>query len=271
MEIVMALRTTERGLALIREFEGLRLAGYVCPAGVATIGYGHTEAAGGAVRYKDGTSASKVIVGRAITKAEAERILAADIDRFEDGVERAIGPAMLARLSPHQFDALVSLAFNIGLGAFGRSTVLKRIKAGRFDMVPAAIMMWVKAGGKTLPGLVRRRRAECALWREDPSEIDVERPAGYFGEMPQQVEKLPPPKSMAASKMGWASISTTAAGGVAAASELVDAAKTASETASSAWDIAFQVGPWVLLLVVIVAAGAFIWWDRRRKLYEDLV
>ena len=266
----MALRTTERGLALIREFEGLRLTGYVCPAGVPTIGYGHTEVAGGSIRYKDGTTASKVIVGRAITKAEAERILAADINRFEDGVERAIGPATHARLSPHQFDALVSLAFNIGLGTFGKSTVLRRVKAGQFDNVPAAIMMWVKAKGKTLPGLVRRRRAECALWREMVDETEG-LSSDVFGDMPKDVETIPPPKSMAASRTGWASIGTTAAGGVTAASEAVEAAQKATETASSAWDIAIQVGPWVLLLVVIVAAGVFIWMDRRRKLHEDLV
>lgn len=266
----MTLRTSERGLALIREFEGLRLSGYVCPAGVPTIGYGHTEAAGGSIRYKDGSTSSKVIVGRAITKAEAERILKADIDRFEDDVERAIGPVMLAKLSPGQFDALVSLAFNIGPGAFGKSTVLKRVRAGTFDTVPAAMMMWVKAGGKTLPGLVRRRRAECALWRGLDDEIAaIGRDA--FGDMPRNVGTIPPPKGMASSKTGWASIGTTAAGGIAAASEAIEVAGQAAYVGADVSEMIARVGPWVLLLIVIVACGAFIWWDRRRKLHEDLV
>lgn len=135
------------GLDIIREFEGLRLKAYVCPAGVLTIGYGSTG--------------SHVKPGMVITEAQADELLRSDLRRFEDAVATAAPKA-----TDNQFSAMVSLAFNIGVAAFTRpSTVLRRHLAGDHAGAADAFAMWNKAGGKVLPGLVRRRAAEAALYR----------------------------------------------------------------------------------------------------------
>lgn len=152
------MKTAAKGLALIKEFEGLRLSAYLCPANVWTIGYGHTSAAG----------EPEVRPGMRVTATQAEAMLIRDLGQYE----RAVSAAVRKPLTQGQFDACVSLCYNIGIGAFSRSTVVRRINAGRMDEVPAAFMMWTRAtvNGKKveLAGLVRRRRAECALWRSLP-------------------------------------------------------------------------------------------------------
>lgn len=155
------MKTSPKGLALIKEFEGLRLNAYLCAAGVWTIGFGHTSAAGD----------PEVRPGMRITATQAEAMLIRDLGQYE----RAVSAAVKKPLTQGQFDACVSLCYNIGVGAFARSTVVRRINAGRMSEVPAAFMMWTKGGGKVLPGLVRRRRAEAALWRSLPDETG---PAG---------------------------------------------------------------------------------------------
>ncbi len=135
------------GLALIKEFEGLRLTAYLCPAKVWTIGYGSTGA--------------KVKPGQTITEAQAEALLLQDLDRFEDAVALAAPGA-----TQNQFDAMVALAFNIGIGAFGKSTVLRKHRDGNHRAAAEAFGMWVKAKDKVLPGLQRRRAREADLYRK---------------------------------------------------------------------------------------------------------
>lgn len=147
------MQMTDEGLALIRRFEGFRARAYRCPAGVWTIGYGHTAQAGPPV----------VTRGMEVDEAEARRILAADVDRFA----RDVRPLLTRDVSPAQFSALVSFAFNVGIGAFRSSSVLKAVNAGRFHAVPARLKLWVKAGGRVLPGLERRRAAEAELFLSD--------------------------------------------------------------------------------------------------------
>lgn len=157
------MKTSPKGIALIKEFEGLRTEAYKCPAGVWTIGYGHTAAAGH----------PPVRQGDRITATQAEAILIRDLGQYE----RAVSAAVKRPLNQGQFDACVSLCFNIGIAAFNGSTVVRRIRAGRMSEVPAAFMMWNKAKDpKTgqsveLAGLTRRRRAETALWRSLPDSI----------------------------------------------------------------------------------------------------
>lgn len=134
------------GLALIKEFEGLELKAYLCPAKVWTIGYGSTG--------------PHVTPGQVITEAQAEARLQRDLDRFEDAVARAAPGATQA-----QFDAMTSLAFNIGIGAFLKSSVLRLHKAGEHRAAAEAFGMWVKGGGRVLPGLQRRRAKEADLYR----------------------------------------------------------------------------------------------------------
>lgn len=136
---------SSEGLALIKRFEGCRLKAYKCPAGVLTIGYGHTKG---------------VTAGMTITQSRAEELLREDVAP----VERLLN-ALKINLRQGQFDALVSFIFNLGAGAFGSSTLKKKIVAGAADKdIVAEFRRWTKAGGKVLPGLVQRRDAEAALW-----------------------------------------------------------------------------------------------------------
>ena len=149
----------KKTLRLIRRFEGLRLTAYRDAAGVWTIGYGHTSRAG----------PPKVRPGMRITRAGAEDILRRDLETFASQVEKALG-ASARRLNENQFGALVSFAYNVGIGNFRRSSVLRAVKAGRFKDVPRLLMRWTKAGGRHLRGLERRRRAEGQLFTAPPEQ-----------------------------------------------------------------------------------------------------
>lgn len=145
------MRMTERrigpkGLDLIKRSEGLRLKAYRCPADVPTIGYGSTG--------------PHVKMGMTITEAEAEALLRKDLERFERGVVEMAG-----KMTPGQFSALVSFAFNLGLGALKKSTLLKKHLAGDYEGAAREFAKWVNAGGRRLPGLVTRRADEAALYR----------------------------------------------------------------------------------------------------------
>jgi len=135
------------GLAIIKASEGLRLKTYLCPANVLTIGYGSTG--------------SHVKPGMVITEAQAEELLRSDLRRFEDAVAKAAPNA-----TDNQFAAMVSLAFNIGIGAFTKpSTVLRKHKAGDHVGAAEGFKLWNKGGGRVLPGLVKRRAVEAQLYR----------------------------------------------------------------------------------------------------------
>lgn len=144
------MKINDKGKALVKRFEGLRLEAYRCPAGVLTIGYGSTG--------------PHVKTGMVITPGEADRLLDKDLARFETGVE-----AMLCGVptSEDEFSAMVSLAFNIGLGAFATSTLLKRHKAGNKIGAAKSFLSWIYANKKPLAGLIRRREAEKALYESE--------------------------------------------------------------------------------------------------------
>ena len=139
------MRTSRKGIEFIKAHEGLRLDAYLCPAGVPTIGYGHTY---------------NVKMGDRITEGQAERLLIGDLIVAETEVNR-----YGFDLTQNQFDALVSFVFNIGAGNFRSSTLLKRLKANPNDPdIANQFKRWVYGGGKVLPGLVRRRNEESKLY-----------------------------------------------------------------------------------------------------------
>jgi len=138
------------GLELVKHFEGLYLKAYKCPAGVWTIGYGHTG-----IRHNDGT----VYPGRTITEATAEALLAEDLQKFADRVSSLVK----VTLNQDQFDALVSFDYNTG--GLAKSTLLKRLNAGAYREVPHQLLRWTRANGKVLRGLVRRRQSESLLFQ----------------------------------------------------------------------------------------------------------
>lgn len=145
----MTRRVNDAALALIRQWEGLRLTAYQDVAGVWTIGYGSTR---------------DVRPGMRISETEAVARLRADLAVAEGAVERLVD----VDLNDNQFGALVSFVFNVGQGAFAGSTLLKRLNAGDYEAVPGELAKWNKArvGGKLQPvaGLSNRRAAEAGLW-----------------------------------------------------------------------------------------------------------
>ena len=145
-------------IGLIKEFEGFEAKAYKCPAGVWTIGYGTTAAAGVGIVPE---------AGMVIGKTEAEVYLHAALEKFS----QQIAPAIKAPINENEFGAFVSLAYNIGAGAFKKSSALRHFNAGDKGKAADALMMWNKAGGKVLAGLVRRRTAERALFLTQVGEM----------------------------------------------------------------------------------------------------
>jgi lysozyme len=141
------MQINESGLKLIKGYEGLRLTAYVCPAGVNTIGYGHT---GG------------VKLGTEITEQQAEDYLRKDISEFEKTVNSDI---VKVPLNENQFSALVSFSFNVGSYAFIDSTLLKLLNKKDYQGAADQLLRWNKGDGdQVLAGLTRRRKAERALF-----------------------------------------------------------------------------------------------------------
>jgi lysozyme len=140
------MKTSQKGIELLKRHEGLRLTAYRCPAGVLTIGYGHTG--------------PDVTPGKTITPEEAERLLRVDLTMAEGEVNW-----QLPGIAQNRFDALVSFVYNVGAGAFRTSTLLKKAKANAGDpTLRAEFAKWNKGGGMVLPGLVKRRIDEAILY-----------------------------------------------------------------------------------------------------------
>lgn len=177
----------QAGLEAIKRFEGLRLKAYLDSVGVPTIGYGHTKTAR---------------MGQTITAERAEELLRLDLADAERAVERLVK----VYLTDNQFAALVSFTFNLGAGALGKSTLLKRLNAGEYDAVPREMMRFINAGGKPLKGLATRRAAEAGLWAK----------GDFVSSRDVQAE---PPKPLEQSTTIWAQAGSvlTAVGGPVAA------------------------------------------------------
>jgi lysozyme len=147
------MKTSQTGIDLIKSFEGLELNAYKCPAGIVTIGFGSTY-------YAD---KSPIKMGDKLKdKIAAEELLKATLLTFESTIN---GLFYNITLKQNQFDALVSLVFNIGPNAFAASTLLKKAKVNPNDKtIEIEFNRWVNGGGKKLPGLIRRRKAESKLY-----------------------------------------------------------------------------------------------------------
>lgn len=137
---------TQEGLDLIKSFEGFSPTVYLCSAGVPTIGYGHA--------IKRGEQFTS------ISQEDAENILAKDVEVAEKGVLRLIS----VPLSDGQFDALVSFSFNLGTGALQRSTLRQKVNREEYTDASDEFLKWVRAGGRIVKGLVRRREAERRMF-----------------------------------------------------------------------------------------------------------
>jgi len=145
------MKTSDKGLQLIKQFEGFRAKPYKCPAGVPTIGYGATY-------YPDGRRVT--MADKPVSEADATTMLRAMLSSYEAGVDRYVQ----VPLTQGQFDALVSFAYNLGLSALKGSTLLRVLNDKNYAGAAAQFARWNKAGGKVLPGLTRRREAERLLF-----------------------------------------------------------------------------------------------------------
>jgi lysozyme len=221
------MKLNENGLALLRAFEGFRAQSYRDVAGVWTIGYGHTGRAG----------PPQVTPHSRMTEPEARALLQQQAEIFAKAVR-----SMLRReLTDDQFSALVSFAFNVGESNFRRSSVLKAVNAGDDAAVARRLGLWVKAGGKVWPGLVRRRAAEAALYL---SKVEGARGA----------IEVPRGKPLGHSTTGLAAGLSAAAG-------------TAAALAGSLRQIADALsGPYATVLLIMGILLAFGWILRERWL-----
>jgi len=139
------MKTSQKGIDLIKHFEGCELNAYKCPAGVWTIGYGHIKG---------------VQEGDVITEQQADEMLVEELNEYENYINTLV----TVPLNQNQYDALVSWVYNLGSSNLNSSTLLKVLNSGDYAGVPEQIMRWNKAGGKVLEGLTRRRQAEADLF-----------------------------------------------------------------------------------------------------------
>lgn len=146
------MKTSKNGLEVIKRHEGFRSKPYLCPAGVPTIGYGATYYPGGRkVTMSDDP----------ISELQGEEMVREMLIRYENGVSRYVQ----VTLNQNQFDALVSFAYNVGLGALQKSTLLKRVNSDPNDPdIEKQFLRWVRANGKVLKGLQKRRKDEAELY-----------------------------------------------------------------------------------------------------------
>lgn len=230
---------------ILKKFEGCKLTAYKCPAGIWTIGYGHTSAAG----------APEVKEGMIITQDQAEHILKTDLVKYETPVAALVK----IPLSQNQFDVLVDFAYNAGVGNLKSSTLLKKVNAGNFDAVPDELMKWTKGGGKVLPGLVRRRQAEVSWWNAGTHEVP---------EQEARVEPdVVPAKTMAQSKQGNAAIVTSGLGALGVAKEVASQAQEASDTADQLMGLLHNQN--FLIMAVVVGLGVAIWYWRKQNMERN--
>jgi len=147
------MKASPAAIGLIKSSEGCSLTSYICSGGVMTIGYGHTG--------------PNVFSNQVITQSEADTLLRLDVSRFEAAVDK-----VCSETAQCQFDACVSLAYNIGPAAFARSSVARLHNLKRYAEAAQAFMLWNKAGGKVSRGLQSRRAKESALYLESEVRAD---------------------------------------------------------------------------------------------------
>mgnify|MGYP007100114324 CR=1 FL=1 len=220
------MKTSQRGLDLIKQFEGFRSEAYRDVVGVLTIGYGFT---------------SNVREGDTMTKAQANARLARELS----GYELAVKVATDGQCNQNQFDALVSFCWNVGIEGMQRSSVIKAHRRGDYQAAARAFGLWNKAGGKVWPGLTRRRAAEAALYLE-PEEQEAPQ------DMPQTVE---PESSLARSPI------VTVTTGTATIGVAAEAARGVKDIRDSLGDWL----PVVIVVALIGAAGYVVWQRVRQR------
>lgn len=222
------MKTSPKGIAAIISYEGFKPRAYIpVPGDRLTIGYGFTDG---------------VLAGDTITRAEADFRMIRELSKYEFTVVRCTG----GKCNQNQFDALVSLAYNIGTNALAKSTVIRAHNRGDFAAAARAFGLWNKSSGKVYPGLVTRRAAEAAMYL---TPID----AGAK-DMPQTIDAEP---SLMASKINKTGILAGGTTAVAAINEALNAVGSVKTSASG-------LGDWLVpaLLVAVLCAIGYMIYER---------
>lgn len=235
------MKTSQRGIDLIKEFEGFVGHAYQDPVGIWTIGYGFIK----------GVSA-----GDTISKEQAETRLKIELRVYETAVMEATD----GNASQNEFDALVCFAFNVGVAGMKKSSVIKAHNRGDKIAASRAFGLWNKAGGKVFAGLTRRRRAEANLYLETEGR-DL---------MPQGVD---PESRMAGSTINRAATligGASVLGSVSSVTETLQTVSIAADSVSQVKDSAVNLGALLvpaLLLAVAALAGYIVWqrWKQRNE------
>lgn len=150
-------KTSSLGVDIIKRFEGLRLHAYLCPANIVTIGYGTTSHKGAPIR-----------LGMVWTKEQAEDALLEDLESFENSVNKLAK----APINQQMFDALVSFAYNVGVGSLEKSTLLQKLNEKEYQDAASQFLRWNKVNGQPVRGLTLRRQAECNLFLVGLKELN---------------------------------------------------------------------------------------------------
>ena len=257
-------KTDAAGIKFLKDAEGVKLRAYKDSGGVWTIGVGHIAG---------------VKRGQVITEEEAEEFLAEDLEDAEAGVDDAV----TAALNQNQFNALVSLAFNIGVSAFARSTLVRKLNAGDNQGAADQFLRWNKDNGATVPGLTNRRRKERALFLKAapvlngevtkpapeavPGEITTEKIVTTTVDKPGStvVEKI---SSSVSTLAGNEQIKTIASEGVGKlATKAVASMSAAGAGATAGAATASNPWPWIILAIVclLLAAGVVFLWMKHKS------
>lgn len=236
---------------------------YICPAGVLTLGWGHTNAQG-----------RKFDASTRWTQSQCDIAHEEDMRESEDAVRRLVK----VQLNQHQFDALTCFVHNVGETNFARSTLLRKLNRGDFDGAAAEFHKWNRGGGRVLNGLVRRRASEALLFQGVPDhdydgkpDRDARHRPAAREAMPQSVDAPTPEKPLIQSKITQGSTAVIVGEGADILNQVSDAADKVSEVKRQAEDIGaldvlghlVQEPRFLVAVVVIVIAGLVIYWRWR--------
>lgn len=232
---------------IVARYEGCKLTAYLCPASVWTIGFGSTG--------------PHVKPGMKISKATALLMLREDLGHAVRKIYRFVKPDVIDRLTDEQYAALISFVFNLGLKpTWG---LVRHLNAGKFELVPAEIMRFTRAGGKVLKGLVNRRTAEVALWNTAQPDDDEEALPSSITRQPGMTPPLTDMKPVSKSKTFWTGASVAAGGIVTGGQQLQ--ALVAPQAANS--DLIAKLAGFAAVLIVAggIAVMVFRYLDVRAR------
>lgn len=239
------MHISQVGVQLIKKHEGLRLKAYLCPGKIWTIGYGHTKTA---------------YAGQIINTRQAESLLQRDLREVESTLEETVR----VKLTQNQYDALCSFIFNVGAKAFVESTLLKRLNNKDDQSVTPQLLRWVHANGRPLPGLIRRRQEEAALWLSN----DLVANADSETQLSAQAKGGKP---MLQSTTAWgATIAGTSASITAFRDGLkpLEEVRTTTTSIADLWNFVLT-NPYPILGVICLAACLWVIRERVRHAHED--